>query len=285
MNENELRVLLEQLRAEGWQPMLCDTDLPFYDRNVSCGEPTMVWGDAPESMPWPKDLLSMHPEFTVVIKGDSMMDAGLMSGDIMKVTCDIVPQDGDIVLASIDGESTIKVYCEDDEGRPWLVPQNKAYKPIMLRGKTNVRIIGLVKEIIKSAPRIAYRECMSIIRKAKQELKTDAAQVTAMPHTEAEEVAMARAAPKDKREDAPVATEDLVAKLKPIFFNNEGDVRTFLKEIDGMKDKDITDLVNRWVKEKRISNYGNSRKGVLWGILNAAGLYQPSRQNWCRRVE
>lgn len=283
MEENELRAILEQLRAEGWQPMLCDTDLPFYDKTVPCGEPLMVGDDAPDSISWPRDLLSMHPEFTVVIKGDSMMDAGLASGDIVKVTCDMMPQDGDIVLASIDGESTIKVYCEDDEGSPWLVPQNKAYKPIMLKGKTNVRIIGLVKEIVKSAPRVAYRECMNIIRKAKQELKTEAAQVPVMPHTETEEVA--EAAPKDEREEAPVATEGLVAKLKPIFFNNEGDVRTFLKEIHGMKDKDITDLVNRWVKEKRISNYGNSRKGVLWGILNAAGLYQPSRQNWCRRVE
>ena len=77
---------------------------------------------------------------------------------------------------------------------------------------------------------------------------------------------------------------DLVEKLKPLFFNNENDVRLFLKEISGMKDKDITDLVNRWVHDKRISDYGNSRKGVLWGILNNAGLYTKSLQNWCRRV-
>ena len=80
------------------------------------------------------------------------------------------------------------------------------------------------------------------------------------------------------------AVTDLVEKLKPIFFNNENDVWLFLKEISGMKDKDITDLVNRWVHDKRISDYGNSRKGVLWGILNNAGLYTKSLQNWCRRV-
>ena len=80
------------------------------------------------------------------------------------------------------------------------------------------------------------------------------------------------------------ALTELVEKLKPIFFNNENDVRLFLKEISGMKDKDITDMVNRWVQDKRISDYGNSRKGVLWGILNNAGLYTKSLQNWCRRV-
>ena len=84
-------------------------------------------------------------------------------------------------------------------------------------------------------------------------------------------------------EDAPQEGE-LIEKLKPIFYNNEEDVRLFLKEIKGMKQKDITDLVNKWVEEKRISDYGNSRKGDLWSILKDAGLYAKSRQNWCRRV-
>ena len=77
---------------------------------------------------------------------------------------------------------------------------------------------------------------------------------------------------------------ELIKSLNPIFFNNEDDVKAFLKEIRGMKDKDITDLVNQWVHDKRISNYGNSRKGDLWTILKDAWLYISSRQNWCRRV-
>ena len=81
-----------------------------------------------------------------------------------------------------------------------------------------------------------------------------------------------------------IDNEDLTERLKPIFYNNEDDVEIFLKEIKGMSPNDITDLVNRWVKEKRISNYGNSRKGDLWTMLNDAGLYTKSRQNWNRRV-
>lgn len=80
------------------------------------------------------------------------------------------------------------------------------------------------------------------------------------------------------------ADGDLIEKLKPIFFNNEDDVRLFLKEIKGMKSNDITDLVNRWVKEKRISDYGNSRKGVLWRILHDAGLYTKTKSNWNGRI-
>ena len=84
--------------------------------------------------------------------------------------------------------------------------------------------------------------------------------------------------------EAPRNDAELVEKLKPIFYNNETDAKAFLKEITGMQPGDITDLVNRWVTDKRISDYGYSRKGVLWEILTAAGLYTKSRQNWCRRV-
>ena len=84
--------------------------------------------------------------------------------------------------------------------------------------------------------------------------------------------------------EASEPSGELIARLKPIFYNNEDDVRTFLKEIAGMQPNNITDLVNKWVKDKRISDYGNSRKGELWEILNDAGIYTKSRQNWNRRV-
>jgi hypothetical protein len=82
----------------------------------------------------------------------------------------------------------------------------------------------------------------------------------------------------------PISEEDCLERLKPIFYNNEADARLFMKEVAGMQPNDITDLVNRWVQEKRISDYGYSRKGALWSILNDAGIYKKSRQNWNRRV-
>ncbi|MCR4995195.1 MAG: hypothetical protein K6A32_07495 [Bacteroidales bacterium] len=96
--------------------------------------------------------------------------------------------------------------------------------------------------------------------------------------------------PCDERDDAEQADdtpsdEELVAKLKPIFYNKEEEVWQFLKEIRGMAPPDITDLVNRWVKDKRISSYGNSRKGWLWGLLHDAGLYLRSNKNWNERVK
>lgn len=88
----------------------------------------------------------------------------------------------------------------------------------------------------------------------------------------------------EETREAP-SDEGLVAKLMPIFYNNEEDVRQFLKEIQGMAQENITELVNQWVKDKRISDYGNSKKGKLWGILHETGLYLRSKQNWNERVK
>ena len=82
----------------------------------------------------------------------------------------------------------------------------------------------------------------------------------------------------------PMREEEVIERLKPIFFNNENDVRLFLKEISGMQPNNITDLVNTWVQDKRISDYGSSRKGDLWKILYDAKLYPRTIQNWNRRV-
>lgn len=167
MTEEELKELFSDMLSKDIKPMLCDTPVPLYDSPVPCGEPTYCPEDIEETVLLPKELLSMHPEFMIPVKGDSMKDAGIVAGDIVKVLADVTPYDGDIVLACIDGEYTLKTYFEDDEGQHWLVPQNEKYEPILLEEKQNVRIFGRVKEVVKQTPRIASRLCMKIISQAK----------------------------------------------------------------------------------------------------------------------
>lgn len=121
---------------------------------------------------------------------------------------------------------------------------------------------------------------LTIVMDSEGNMKMDAVQAPVMPHTQVDVVPNSQ-----EEESAGDDEEELVAELMPIFYNNEEDVRRFLKEIRGMAQEDITDLVNRWVKDQRISNYGNSRKGVLWGILHKAGLYTRSKTNWNERVK
>ena len=159
MTIEELRELFSDMLSKNLKPMLCDTEVPKYDTRVPCGEPTMCCEDSVESVLLPKELLSMHPEFMIPVRGDSMIGAGIVAGDVVKVIGDMTPYDGDIVLACIDGEYTLKTYCEDEEGKKWLLPQNENYQPILLGEDSNVRIYGRVKEVVKQTPRMSYKDC------------------------------------------------------------------------------------------------------------------------------
>ena len=166
MTLKELKTLFSDMLSKDMKPMLCDTEVPLYDASVPCGKPTQCAEDFVESVLLPKELLSMHPEFLVTVKGESMKDAGIESGDVVKVMADATPMDGDIVLACIDGDYTLKTYFEDEEGRKGLVPQNEAYSPILMDESKPVRICGLVKEIVKSAPRVPTRLCAKAVKKS-----------------------------------------------------------------------------------------------------------------------
>ena len=172
MTIEELRELFSDMLSKDLKPMLCDTEVPKYDTRVPCGEPTMCCEDSMDSVLLPKELLSMHPEFMIPVRGDSMIGAGIDTGDVVKVIGDVTPYDGDIVLACIDGEYTLKTYCEDEEGKKWLLPQNEKYQPILLGEDSNVRIYGRVKEVVKQTPRMSYKDCLKIINRAKQQRST-----------------------------------------------------------------------------------------------------------------
>ena len=173
MKESEIKdfeKLLENLEKQGWHPMVCDTPVPFYDNDVMCGVPNSVGDVVKEVRMLPKELLAMQPEFLVKAKGDSMKGANIADGDLLQVVTDVQASDGDIVMAWMDGEYTIKTYCEDEEGHPWLVPQNEDYDPIRLDDYDDAMMVGVVKQVTKRAPRVAYRSCMKLINKAKREL-------------------------------------------------------------------------------------------------------------------
>ena len=77
--------------------------------------------------------------------------------------------------------------------------------------------------------------------------------------------------------------KEIVAKLKPIFYNDEAEASSFLSEIQGMKAKQITDRVNQLVRARRISEM--SRKRELWMVLHDYGLYEKSESNWNSQVD
>ena len=150
--------------------MLCDTPVPCFDNPVKCGLPASIGDVTRGKVRFPMDLLKIDSEIVITAKGDSMKDAGIVTGDKVKVVGDVTVYDGDIVLARIDDEYTLKVYYEDDDEQKWLVPQNEKYSPILLDGCMDVSIVGRVDAIIKNAPRLSARQCKKAVSRAKEQM-------------------------------------------------------------------------------------------------------------------
>ena len=93
--------------------------------------------------------------------------------------------------------------------------------------------------------------------------------------------------PQQPREPEVLTTthnEEFIKQLMPIFYNDLDKIEKFLTMIRGMKPNAITDIVNDYVDNGWISNYGYTRKGVLWKLLYDEGLYKKSKANWNNRV-
>lgn len=84
--------------------------------------------------------------FALKVKGDSMINVGITERSILIVHKQNCAESGDIIIASIDGESTVKRYRED-KGAVFLVPENPNYSPIFVSPESNFYIFGKVVQI------------------------------------------------------------------------------------------------------------------------------------------
>lgn len=84
--------------------------------------------------------------FMLTVSGDSMIDAGIHPGDIVLVEKGCIPANGDIVVAQVDGEWTMKYYVKDQETIR-LEPANKEYSPIV--PKHSLVIGGVVRSLVR----------------------------------------------------------------------------------------------------------------------------------------
>lgn len=91
-------------------------------------------------MPW-KD-----PDcFALRVRGDSMVGAGILDGDKVVVRPQQTANDGQIVVARLGDEATVK-RLRRRHGEIWLMPENDSYSPI---DGTDAEIIGIVKAVVR----------------------------------------------------------------------------------------------------------------------------------------
>jgi hypothetical protein len=77
--------------------------------------------------------------------------------------------------------------------------------------------------------------------------------------------------------------DEVIDKLKPIFYNERTEALKFYKDIKGMKPTQITDKVNQLVSDKKISDMSKHRD--LWKVLHDCGIYDKSESNWNQQVK
>ena len=95
------------------------------------------------------ELLVKRPAATyfVRVQGDSMIEAGIHDGDLLVVDRSLRPASGDVIIASVDGDFTVKTYRRDKEGIR-LEPANPAYPIIYIKKGQKLDYFGKVTACI-----------------------------------------------------------------------------------------------------------------------------------------
>lgn len=108
---------------------------------VTAGVPILAYENQEGTMAWEGDPSC----FALRVRGDSMINAGILSGDKVVVRPQQTADDGQIVVAMIGDEATVKRLSRK-KGQIWLLPENDNYEPI---DGTHAQIIGLVKAVVR----------------------------------------------------------------------------------------------------------------------------------------
>ncbi len=93
--------------------------------------------------------ISSHPTFCLRVTGDSMVDAGIIEGDFLVVEKGAKIANGDIVVALVEGETTVKRFYRRSDG-VYLVPENKRFKEMKVseqRLEIQGKVVGLQRKI------------------------------------------------------------------------------------------------------------------------------------------
>jgi repressor LexA len=113
--------------------------------SVTAGAPILAEQNIEEYFPLPKDFSRAEDVFMLKVRGDSMINAGIFDGDMVIVNKEPSAKNGDIIVALLGEEATVKrFYKETNQVR--LQPENEKYDPILT---TDVQVLGKVVGLIR----------------------------------------------------------------------------------------------------------------------------------------
>ena len=141
---------LEQLGSVYPATRVKDLSLPFFDIGIVAGFPLPLDNDERAQDIELLKMLCPNPEscYLIRVKGDSMIDAGIESGDIVIVDkSNRNPSESEVAVCEFNGEYTLKRFVKRD-GFGWLVPANPDYPEIKVTPEDYFRIWGTVTCIL-----------------------------------------------------------------------------------------------------------------------------------------
>lgn len=127
-----------------------DMTLPFFDIGLVAGFPIPLDSDERSQDIELLRMLCPNPEssYLIRVEGNSMIDAGIYSGDVVIVDkSNRNPDESEVAVCEFNGEYTLKRFMMS-EGQGWLVPANPEFPRIMIRPEDNFSIWGTVTYII-----------------------------------------------------------------------------------------------------------------------------------------
>ena len=125
-----------------------DPDLIPIIGSVAAGLPIEAIENHDEALPVPKGLFAKRPTYLLRVKGDSMKDAGILEGDLIAVYKTSIARKGQIVVARINNEVTVK-YLDSEGTKMKLVPANPEYQPMLIAPEDMVIegvFVGLIRD-------------------------------------------------------------------------------------------------------------------------------------------
>ena len=118
--------------------------IPLVGR-VTAGQPILAIENIEDYLMLPQSLVGLDELFCLRVQGESMIGAGIFDGDILVVRRQETAENGEIVVAMIDDEATVKrIYYED--GRVRLQPENPTMDPIYA---DEVTVLGKVTDLFR----------------------------------------------------------------------------------------------------------------------------------------
>ena len=96
----------------------------------------------------PSFIKKAEDAFALRVRGDSMINAGIFEGDVVIVSPNQKGHNGDIIVAMLDDEVTVK-RLEMIKNSVKLIPENEDYQPIQINEKSQFSIIGKVKGVVR----------------------------------------------------------------------------------------------------------------------------------------